>query len=300
MVAATNKETGIDQAYVYKDYFVCMTLKEIVTSDPAFVFKGGTALSKCYGVINRFSEDIDLGLDASHPTEGIRKKTKAAVQAAVERLGLMIANIDETRSRREFNQYRIPLPVLIEGFKPDTLIVETGLMTPASPSQLREVVSFIGEHLLSIGRQDLIERYELERFGLSAIAIERAFADKVFAIADYFLNGEIPRRQSRHLYDLYKLESRLQLDSALGDLFTRVRAQRKGNLKCLSASPDVSLADVIQTIHDKQIYRRDYETITMPLLYEEVDYDTAVTVLPKVIGFLRAIPSALTLKSADK
>lgn len=299
MVAATNKETGIAQTYIYKDYFVCMALKEIVAANPAFVFKGGTALSKCYGVIDRFSEDVDLGLDVSHPTEETRKKTKAAVRAAVERLGLTIANIDETRSRREFNQYRISLPILIEGLKSDTLIVETGLMTPAAPSQPCEVVSFIGEYLLSIDRQDLIERYELGRFGLSVISIERAFADKVFAIADYFLNGEIPQRQSRHVYDLYKLELLLQLDSALGDLFAQVRGQRDGNLKCSSASSDISLADVIQEIHNKQVYRYDYETITMPLLYEKVDYDTAATVLPKVVSFLREFPPAPSRHELD-
>jgi predicted nucleotidyltransferase component of viral defense system len=55
MVAATTEETGIDQAYVYKDYFVCMALKEIVAANPALVFRGGTALSKCYGIIDRFS-----------------------------------------------------------------------------------------------------------------------------------------------------------------------------------------------------------------------------------------------------
>jgi predicted nucleotidyltransferase component of viral defense system len=292
MVAATTTATGIDQAYVYKDYFVCMTLKEIVDVNPAFVFKGGTALSKCYGVIDRFSEDVDLGLNISHPTEGTRKKTKAAVQTAIKRLELTVANFDETRSRREFNQYRITLPDLIDGVQPDTLIIETGLMTPASPSQPGEVMSFIGEHLLSINRLNLVERYELERFSLNVIAIERAFTDKVFAIADYYLNGEIPRRQSRHVYDLYKLEAITKLDVVLGELFARVRSEREGNRKCSSASPDVSLADVIREIYDRQIYRHDYESITMPLLYEEVNYDTAATALPKIINFLREFPPA--------
>lgn len=46
--------------------FVCLTLDYLFHSCPwkeAFTFKGGTSLSKCYGLIKRFSEDIDLILD---------------------------------------------------------------------------------------------------------------------------------------------------------------------------------------------------------------------------------------------
>lgn len=92
LVQATAISTDISQAYVYKDYFVCMALKEIVAANPNFVFKGGTALSKCYGVIDRFSEDVDLGLDTLHPSQGMRKKTKLAVQKAMENLSLPISN----------------------------------------------------------------------------------------------------------------------------------------------------------------------------------------------------------------
>lgn len=288
MVAATSKTNSVNQTYIYKDYFICMTLKELVSANPALVFKGGTALSKCYGVIDRFSEDIDLGLDVNRPTEGTRKKTKASVRMTAVKLGLTIENLEETGSRREFNQYRIPMPELIEGLQPDTLIIETGLMTPTSPSQPGEVMSFIGEYLLRIGRTDLIERYELERFSLNVVTLERAFTDKVFAIADYYLNGEIPPRQSRHLYDLYKLEPHIRFNIKLDKMFAWVRLQREASPRCSSASPDVSLADVIQKVYDAQVYRRDYETITMPLLYEVVDYGTAATVLPKIVNFLQS------------
>jgi hypothetical protein len=51
---------------VEKDFWVCWILKQIF-AEPALkdhmVFKGGTSLSKVYGLIDRFSEDIDLILD---------------------------------------------------------------------------------------------------------------------------------------------------------------------------------------------------------------------------------------------
>lgn len=62
----TAQKTGLHEAIVEKDFWVCLTLDYLFHYCPwkeAFTFKGGTSLSKCYGLIKRFSEDIDLILD---------------------------------------------------------------------------------------------------------------------------------------------------------------------------------------------------------------------------------------------
>ncbi|HJF63436.1 nucleotidyl transferase AbiEii/AbiGii toxin family protein [Gordonibacter urolithinfaciens] len=38
--------------------------------NPSACFKGGTSLSKSHRIINRFSEDVDLGMEKEHPTGG--------------------------------------------------------------------------------------------------------------------------------------------------------------------------------------------------------------------------------------
>lgn len=51
---------------IEKDFWVCWTLKQLFSIpqlSPHITFKGGTSLSKCYNIINRFSEDCDLTLD---------------------------------------------------------------------------------------------------------------------------------------------------------------------------------------------------------------------------------------------
>ncbi len=50
---------------VEKDFWVCWTLKHLFTleSVPELRFKGGTSLSKVFGLIDRFSEDIDISID---------------------------------------------------------------------------------------------------------------------------------------------------------------------------------------------------------------------------------------------
>ena len=62
-------ETAADRldtlpSYVEKDFWVCLVLDALYNRLPAghpqLLFKGGTALSKAFGLIRRFSEDIDL------------------------------------------------------------------------------------------------------------------------------------------------------------------------------------------------------------------------------------------------
>ena len=65
----------IDAALIEKDYYVTLVLKELTNSVPTLIFKGGTSLSKCFKIIDRFSEDIDLSMNRK-PTEGEKKHTK--------------------------------------------------------------------------------------------------------------------------------------------------------------------------------------------------------------------------------
>jgi hypothetical protein len=50
---------------IEKDFWVCWTLRQLFSLQglPPICFKGGTSLSKVFGLIHRFSEDIDVSLD---------------------------------------------------------------------------------------------------------------------------------------------------------------------------------------------------------------------------------------------
>src|SRR3984885_872148 len=57
---------GIRPTIIEKDFWVCVALKMLFQKSrfgKSLVFKGGTSLSKAHGLIERFSEDIDLVLD---------------------------------------------------------------------------------------------------------------------------------------------------------------------------------------------------------------------------------------------
>ena len=62
IIATAHSSPGLQNHQIEKDYYVSLFLKELskLENKIEIVFKGGTSLSKCYDVINRFSEDIDL------------------------------------------------------------------------------------------------------------------------------------------------------------------------------------------------------------------------------------------------
>ena len=61
-----SSEMNLPPSLIEKDFWVSLMLKYLYSDSPwkrRLLFKGGTSLSKCYGAIHRFSEDIDLLLD---------------------------------------------------------------------------------------------------------------------------------------------------------------------------------------------------------------------------------------------
>ncbi len=66
LFVVTGTGRGLTSEMIEKDFWVCWTLKRLFTlTDPpaGLLFKGGTSLSKVFGIIERFSEDVDLSFD---------------------------------------------------------------------------------------------------------------------------------------------------------------------------------------------------------------------------------------------
>ena len=62
LVTATSDALGIPPADIEKDIWVVEVLRSVFrpVEGARVIFKGGTSLSKAYGIIERFSEDVDL------------------------------------------------------------------------------------------------------------------------------------------------------------------------------------------------------------------------------------------------
>lgn len=246
-VLRTAAYLDIDAGIVEKDYYVTLMLKEISLNVPDLVFKGGTSLSKCHKVINRFSEDIDLTVEyESKPSEGKRKELKKNIVSAIDSFELSLANPNEIKSRREYNKYIVDYPSLFmqPGLK-NHLQIETMIKIKAYPNCEMEAASLIYDYLMAEGFDDMIDEYELAPFKLKVQSAERTFIDKVFALADYYLSDKVTEH-SRHIYDLYKLLDRVELNAQLKDLYERVRVEREPHQVCPSAKDSIDMVALLK------------------------------------------------------
>ena len=288
ILIATSNALGIEMAIVEKDYYVSLLLKEINKNYPDIIFKGGTSLSKCYKIISRFSEDIDIGINADKATEGMRKKLKIAIKKSIDDLDLQLDNEEEIMTRTYFNKYQVTYPIIDETFitiKP-YLYVETAVFMKPFPYEIQEADTYIYRFLKQQNLDDIIKEYDLEPFELKVQTLTRTFIDKIFAIGDYYLNGN-KERTSRHLYDLYKLMPQITFNNDFYALFDEVREIRSTDSACPSAKNDQNIKNIIIKIINEDYFKKDYNEVTSKLLFENVDYKTVKNNLAEIYNNLK-------------
>ena len=285
LLATTDFMVLPDMGIAEKDYFVTYLLQKIAEKQPNVVFKGGSSLSKCHKAISRFSEDIDLNVNAEKAklTEGQRKQLKQDIVEIISESGFTLENPDQIRSRRDFNRYMISYETgRPNSFLAPHVIVETSVFIKSFPSETMQVSSLVHDFLLATGSEGEIIKYGLEPFKVNVQSIERTFIDKVFALADYYLDGNV-ENHSRHIYDLYKLYQRIDCNDSFIDLVKDVRKVRKPNRTCYSAQDGVNLPELLRKILSDDIYKSDYNRITTTLLFEDLPYSEAITVIHMVL-----------------
>ena len=284
LVLRTSEYLGVKAEIVEKDYFVTLFLKRIAAVMPDIVFKGGTSLSKCYHIIKRFSEDIDLNLQSEiKPPERKRKQLKANIIQIINDLEFELTNPDAVKSRPDYNRYIIDYPSsLSAAYLKEQLIVETAIYQRAYPTKVMSADSLIYQYLHENGYGDFIKQYDLEPFTLNVQTAERTMIDKMYALADYYLLNTTTEH-SRHIYDIYKLSEIVTVDDTLKELALSVAEERRPHKMCLSVQNGKNVNEILREVIDKKTYKEDYDTITVPLLFEAVSYNTAVSALENIL-----------------
>ena len=258
----SSEKFGILPSVAEKDYYVTLILRKLSEKTDYIVFKGGTSLSKCYKVIKRFSEDIDITIDTKL-SQGQMKKIKSAIKEIADELRLSIPNIDDTRSRRSYNRYILEYQSVVN--EPDeairtAVLMETSFAEISFPTVSLHVHSYIGDMMKDEAPEELIN-FCLDTFEMKVQGIERTLADKVFAICDYYLQDRV-KRHSRHIYDIYKLLPLVPQNEEFKALVKEVRNIRSLTNICPSAQPNVNIPDILNFIIDNDIYKSDYLNIT--------------------------------------
>ena len=285
-IVKTSEKTGLGPVVIEKDYYVTMILKNIAEKSGILgevVCKGGTSLSKCHKVIDRFSEDIDITF-TEHLGDKRRKKLKYDVMKATsEELHLPIKNWEYIQSDRDLNSYYFDYNYLFEPTNEqirEGVKVETALASYSFPTDTMTISSFVGDYLTGTN-PELVTKYKLEPFEMKVQSLERTFIDKVYATCDYYIQGK-NRRLSRHLYDLHKIYPKINFNEDFKKLAREVKDHRANMSICPSSKPDVNISKLIQQYCSEDFYKKDFDIITETLINEEIDYSDVIETILKI------------------
>jgi hypothetical protein len=214
---------GLTASAIEKDYYVTEALRLIAqTYGTKVIFKGGTSLSKGWGLINRFSEDLDIFLDpeAFDPKLGKRPIDRELANlrdAVAVHPGLSWLD-DESekfggRGRNDYFSY----PQRFVGPLRARVLVESGAASGRQPTADVSLESYAARFLrdtgVSVGAEDEAP------FTMRLLHFRRTFVEKLFTIhakiEQYLSAGRPLGSYARHYYDLYMLAQQAEVLSML-------------------------------------------------------------------------------------
>lgn len=263
---------------IEKDYWVCWTLDALFNGaqadGPRLLFKGGTSLSKAFGLISRFSEDIDITIfreDIGQPAgveelatlsrkqrgkrlDAIKTASQAHVNGPMReqltsrlRTVLEAAGLDPAAGRIEPDPDDADSQSLLLWY-PTVINAEAGYIRPAVKIEAGAKSALDPHHPVTIRpyAADALTALDLTVPGITTVDAERTFWDKgiiLHGLRQWFERRGVLRgggqRVSRHYYDLYQLLGSEPGRKAAGDLDLAIDCARHARM--FFNSPDLNL-----------------------------------------------------------
>lgn len=223
---------------IEKDWWVVQTLRLISSLDISehLVFKGGTSLSKAWGLIDRFSEDIDLAInreffgfsgDISRTQVGKLKDASSkylsndffsSMQKAFDNAGIRdvrLSVVDRRDPDDDPVKIEVVYPTVTEysDYVQSRVLLEIGSRSLMEPSTVRSFRSMIGETFAELPFAD-------ENVSIRCVNPERTFLEKLFLLHEEHQRPKekmIIKGKSRHFYDIYRIAQTEYIDKAITD-----------------------------------------------------------------------------------
>ena len=157
--------SGRSAVILEKDIWICWALRTVfsIPDHHPMAFKGGTSLSKVYGIIDRFSEDVDITLDYRAFNDDFDPFTPSASKTQIRRLG------DRLRARVESYVRDVLEPALASASEPfsshgQRTKVDNEIIRFGYPSVVEELDGYLkSEILLEFGGRNVIDPNERHR-----------------------------------------------------------------------------------------------------------------------------------------
>lgn len=220
---------GINAGFIEKDYWITRALQQMSRSaaKDVAVFKGGTSLSKVYGIGARFSEDVDIAVvrnegmtDAGLKT--IIRSTEKAMSEGLTPINRPGLTSKGSRYRKTYFLY----PQLdgispIGSMIPGQLLIEINSFANPYPFEKHIVGSFILDYLRQNNFQDIISEFDMDEFSINVLDKRTTLTEKLVSLLRFSLGANYTTELTakiRHFYDIHYLandnECRIYLDSS--------------------------------------------------------------------------------------
>jgi hypothetical protein len=218
---------GLSEQFIEKDYYITEILRIVVGElGERVVFKGGTSLSKGWGLIKRFSEDVDLFVNPAlfDPPPGGNK-----INRILKSLTETVAAYPPLEWRREegetikglgrndvlaYESRFADLPGLRAAVR-----LEPGIQSGSFPTSEEPITSLLAQYLREADAKEFLELDDIKGFDMQLLHFRRTFVEKLFA-----LHGKVERllaedhplgRDARHYSDLHVLADQHEVRSML-------------------------------------------------------------------------------------
>lgn len=300
---------------VEKDFWVCYMIDHLFNHccfKDAFVFKGGTSLSKSYHVIERFSEDIDIILDwrkvtgeESDPWEERSRTKQDQYNKRLNRRAAEFYNEELAPSLNEELEKKLGKADLVAIDDNDDMVLnfyypqlfdvdylrpmvrlEIGPLAEWTPSHLTEITSFSAECYPEV--------FEQRTTTALTVDVERTFWEKItilHKIANFTDGKVLPARYARHLYDVFAMGHSEVKEKAFSnkELLERDVIFKQKFYYSKSANYETATLNAIRLIPGSdtmESLRRDYKAMENMIYGETPEFD-------EIIGYLKELETEI-------
>lgn len=316
---ATAREMKVSGVIIEKDFWVCVVLDYLLNKSKYkdfFIFKGGTSLSKCYGVIKRFSEDVDLvlkwdklGFDDEEVYKVRSKNQDYKLEVLMnERGSIFIQNeikndliqnlankIDNMEILSDENDPMVLYVKYPQSYK-DIYIssmvkLEIGPVAAKTPVETKTIEPYCFKYFNVDNKKP---------FNVLIVSIARTFWEKVlilYAETNRPNEKKTPMRYSRHYYDVYMIYKSSYFASILNSkyLFDEVKTFKlKYYRTAWSKIEDSSLGNlhIIPSFERLKEISMDYENMKDMIFDNRPTFEEVIQGLIELEKELRAINQA--------
>lgn len=289
-------ELGINPSFIEKDWYAVQLLVLISglqsINNVKIIFSGGTSLSKGYGLIKRFSEDLDFILtlpEGVSLTAGQRRSFRGEVVSAIQNDERFNIDTDDILRGDSHRFFKIPIQydrIFKDSFLRPHLQLEMTFMGPKKPVESRNIRSIICEMV-----------HEEPELKMDCVSALETAGDKLSALTWRVLT----RNRSdinddptliRHLHDLAALKN-IIIDAG-NDFLTSAKGSleqdknRRGGEIIANMPINNRLEKALKILKEDALYQKEYEWFVSGMSYanddEIVSFEAAIEALGKIIA----------------